>query len=202
MKQELLLLSLGFACALGEATALAQAPSARAAKPTFTSRLMPPAGSASGKKGERMAPEGSARAHGGKPDMLHPMGPGNDRTKARTAELMATNRARRAARAAMLHQRFGARALSDQSLVAELKLHARRMAYLNRARLVAENEIEEPKRSKVLARIQKLVDKEGARHERRVAKFTNPMPAPSGSAAEKTNDMPAPSAAASAGGGK
>lgn len=47
----------------------------------------------------------------------------------------------------------------------ELKKHARRMAYLRRARHVAEAE----GRDKLAAHIQKLIDKEKTRHQRRAA---------------------------------
>jgi hypothetical protein len=98
-------------------------------------------------------------------------------------ELRATHRERRSARVAELRSKYGAMHLRSRPLTMELRHHARRTAYLNRARLIAENEIDEPKRAKVLARIDELVEKENARHERHVARLTGDAgPSPSGSA--------------------
>jgi hypothetical protein len=126
--------------------------------------------------------------------------------KKRLAELMETHKARREARLAALRAKYSAGELGMPALMMELRHHARRMAFLNRARLIAENELEEPKRAKVLARIDKLIEKENERHERHVTRLKNPGAAPSASAAAPPGSGPPkppklmPKAAASAGG--
>lgn len=80
-------------------------------------------------------------------------------------------KARREARMFDVRQRYGAAVLSRREVLEELRVHARRMAFLNRAKLVATTELEEPKRAKALARIDKLTAAEKARHQERIAKL-------------------------------
>lgn len=72
----------------------------------------------------------------------------------------------------------------------ELKNHARRMAFLNRAMVLAETEAKD--KDKLTARISKLIDKENERHDRAMEHFKS-LPAAAASAA-----MPAASAAPAA----
>jgi hypothetical protein len=165
-------------------SAFAQAPSssARHGKPFGA----PPGGSAGphGKPGHAhdaaaAAPSGSvAPAASG-----HPGGP-PDRPALhqKMMERMATFKARREAHVGELRSRFSELHLKNEALRNELRRHARSVAFLTRARLVAEAELTEPKKAKVLKRIDVLLAKEAARHDRHVAKFTSTGPSASGSA--------------------
>ena len=148
-------------------------------------------------KNAAAAPSGSAHLRSAQDDMAEQFRkhrPNGPELQAKLAELRATGGARRAAHVAELRVRFGAAALHDKALVGELRAHARRVAFLNRAKLVATTELDEPKRTAALARIDKLMAREQQRHERRVEKLKAmpPQPGPSGAPA-------APSAAAPAG---
>jgi hypothetical protein len=63
-----------------------------------------------------------------------------------------------------LGKRWGS-ALAMPAAREELKHHARRTAYLNRALLLAQSEVTKDK-DKLIERITKLIDKENERHER------------------------------------
>jgi hypothetical protein len=89
-----------------------------------------------------------------------------------------------------LSKRWGG-ALAQPSAVEELKHHARRMAWLNRAMVVAETEAKD--KAKVTERISKLIDKENDRHERAMEKLKSMPTTPGASAAPAA--APAPSAA-------
>jgi hypothetical protein len=92
-----------------------------------------------------------------------------------------------------LLKRWGS-ALSVPSARNELKLHARRMAFLDRALLVAQTD-NKPNKDKMLERISKLIDKENQRHESAMARF-----AAEPSAAAGTPAVAAPAASAASGG--
>lgn len=77
----------------------------------------------------------------------------------------------------------------------ELKNHARRMAFLDRALVLAETEAKDKDKDKLNARISKLIDKEDERHERAMERFKS-MPAPAASAPAAAT--PPPAAAGSA----
>jgi hypothetical protein len=106
----------------------------------------------------------------------------------RLAELRASGQTRRTAHLANLRMRFDERLLHDRDVLAELRAHARRQAFLNRAKVVAATELEEPKRSAVLARIDKLLAREQVRYDKRIAKLkltaqpSSSTSAPAGSA--------------------
>jgi hypothetical protein len=70
-------------------------------------------------------------------------------------------RERRRQRAEELRARYG-RALSEPAVMAELRVHARRMARLNTLRRIAERE----GKTALVPRIDKLIEKERARHQR------------------------------------
>jgi hypothetical protein len=90
-----------------------------------------------------------------------------DEIRAKLSELKATRDGRRDARVSELRARYGA-ATEDPAFRAELRVHARRMAFLHRAQLVAATELAEPKRSRTLARISGLTAKEQRRHGSRM----------------------------------
>ena len=91
-----------------------------------------------------------------------------------------------------LGKRWGG-ALAQPSAVEELKHHARRMAWLNRAMVVAETGATDKDRPKLTERISKLIAKENDRHERAMERLKS-MPATPGASAAP-NAAPAPSAA-------
>jgi hypothetical protein len=99
-----------------------------------------------------------------------------DELRTKLGELGATRKARREARVAELSTRFGDAALADPALREELRVHARRMAFLHRAEMVAAMDLAEPKRAQTLA----LTAKEERRHGARVDAIRRA--APSGSA--------------------
>lgn len=74
-----------------------------------------------------------------------------------------------------LKTRFGA-ALGAPAAREELEHHARRMAKLNRAMVLTETEVTKD-RDKLKERIQKLIDKENARHEAALEKLKAAQPA-------------------------
>lgn len=160
---------------------MAQAPSAsaRPGKPPHAH----PGGSAGHDHGRpmggRMGPAGSAAPAGSG----HQHGPA-DRPSLhkRMMERRATHKARRDEHIGKLRARFSDIHLKDEALRNELRRHARAVAFLTRAQLVAEEELTDPKKSKVLKRIEVLLAKEQARHERHVARFTSAGAVPSGSA--------------------
>jgi hypothetical protein len=116
--------------------------------------------------------------------------PKPEEVQAKMGELRATFAARREAHREAMRNQLGPGAFSRPDLLEELKKHARRMAFLNRAKLVATTDLEEPKRTTTLTRIDKLVSKEQARHQSAMQKLKT-QPTPGASA-------PAPSAAPAA----
>jgi hypothetical protein len=115
--------------------------------------------------------------------------PNQEELKAAMTAAREGAKVRREARILEVRQRYGLGALSRREVLDELRVHARRMAFLNRAKLVATTELEEPKRAKALARIDKLTAAEKTRHEERIAKLRatspgdadgNARPGPSG----------------------
>jgi len=80
-----------------------------------------------------------------------------------------------------LKARFGA-ALGAPAAREELEHHARRMAKLDRAMVLAETEVTKD-RDKLKERIQKLMDKENARHEAALEKLKAAQPAAGAAAA-------------------
>lgn len=134
--------------------------------------------SAQSPPGERMQrrapPPGSARwAHGGQEELAEQFRkrrPKPEEVQAKLRELHATADARRDEHRAELRKEFG-NALGRKDLDDELRKHARRNAFLSRAKLVATTELDEPKRSAALARIDKLSAQENTRHDRAVQKL-------------------------------
>jgi hypothetical protein len=91
-----------------------------------------------------------------------------------------------------LSRRWG-NALGQPSAREELKLHARRMAFLDRAMVLAETEAKD--KDKVTDRISKLIDKENERHERVMERLKS-MPTPPAPSAAASAPAPAPAPAA------
>jgi hypothetical protein len=78
----------------------------------------------------------------------------------------------------------------------ELKIHARRMAFLNRALVLAQGDTK-PDKEKTVERISKLIDKENTRHDKAMARIQS-QPATAVAAAPPN---PAPPAVSNAAGG-
>jgi hypothetical protein len=139
-------------------------------------------------------PSSSARfLRGGQADLAEQFRrrrPKPEELEAKLGELRKTAGERREAHRNELRARFG-QALGRKDLNAELAKHARRLAFLNRAKVVATSELEEPKRTAALARIDKLLAAENARHDGAVQKLGTPAPSSVASAA-----APAPSGSA------
>ncbi|HYP87316.1 MAG TPA: hypothetical protein VEQ59_04170 [Polyangiaceae bacterium] len=66
--------------------------------------------------------------------------------------------------------------LSEPAVAAELKLHATRLAELNRLEFLAQNARQGAAREQLLARVQRLVVRESERHRRHLAKLTAAPP--------------------------
>lgn len=119
--------------------------------------------------------------------------PKPEEAEAKLGELRSTFAARRQAHRERMRADFGPAALSHPDVFAELRKHARRMAFLNRAKLVATTELEEPKRTAALGRIDKLIASEQARHQAAVQKLKAERPStPAASASAVTSAVPAP----------
>jgi hypothetical protein len=96
-----------------------------------------------------------------------------------------------------LKQRFGS-ALAMPAARQELEHHARRTARLERALLLCETEAVKDK-DKLKERIQKLIDKENARHDQAMARLQSMPTTPAASAAAAAPPTPATSVAAEKG---
>jgi hypothetical protein len=102
-----------------------------------------------------------------------------DRIKAMHAARLERKKEHRAE----LRARWGP-ALNFPSIREELRHHARREAFLSRMMFVAETEVTGKKKEAMIARIEKLIDKENERHERAMQRLkSNPIPPASASAA-------------------
>jgi hypothetical protein len=143
-------------------------------------------------------PSGSAGFRHPRPDWadgFRKKRPDPKEIQAHIAEFRASAAARRAEHMSEIRQRFGPKLLGTREFAEEFRHHARRMAFLRRAKFVATTELEEPKRTAALARIDKLTEREQARHERRVEKLKSnqPSPGPSGAPSAAASAAPAPS---------
>lgn len=94
-----------------------------------------------------------------------------------------------------LSRRWG-NTLNLPSAREELKNHARRLAFLERAMVIAESEAKD--KDKLTARISKLIDKENERHTRAMERFASAPPAASGAPSSSATPAVAPPPAASA----
>ena len=117
-----------------------------------------------------------------------------DELAAKLAQLNSTRDERRKEHREDVSKRWGA-TLAAPPARDELKLHARRMAWLNRALLLAQTDVKSDK-PKTIERISKLIDKENERHDKAMARIQS-QPA----AAVSAVPVPAPSAATEASGG-
>jgi len=109
---------------------------------------------------------------------------------AKLAQLSSTRDERRKEHRAEVGRRWGS-ALARPPARDELKLHARRIAFLDRALVLAQADTK-PDKAKTIDRISKLIDKENARHDKAMAHIQS-QPAAAATAAPS-----APAASASA----
>ncbi len=119
-----------------------------------------------------------------------------DEIKEKLAKLQETSETRAKDHRRALSERWGY-ALASPAVREELKQHARRVAFLNRAMVLAESEPKD--KAKRTERITKLLDKENERHERAMERFKS-TPAPALSASAAPPPAPATSAEAAKGG--
>lgn len=120
-----------------------------------------------------------------------------DELKARLTELRERREDRAKEHREELKARYGA-ALGSPAAREELEHHARRLARLNRAMVLAETEVVKDK-DKLKERIQKLLDKENARHQQAMDRFKANTPPGAGAAAPSASAAPeAPPAAVAA----
>ena len=120
---------------------------------------------------------------------------GKDELKAKLAQLQDTRSERRTEHRHELGKRWGA-TLALPNARDELKIHARRMAFLDRALVLAQAD-SKPNKDQTIERISKLIDKENARHDRAMARIQS-QPA---AAAAAATSVAVPSATSVAGGG-
>lgn len=144
-------------------------------------------------------PSGSAHwLHGGQEELAEQFRrrrPKPAELQEKLSELHKTANERRDAHRKELRAKFGA-ALGRKDLQDELAKHARRVAFLNRAKVVATTELDEPKRTTALARIDQMLAKEDARHDGAVQKLNASGPNAVASAAATPSGSAAPSGSA------
>jgi hypothetical protein len=99
-----------------------------------------------------------------------------DELKAKLAQLSDTRDQRRKEHRQDIGNRWGT-TLAKPPARDELKIHARRMAFLNRALVLAQGGTA-PDKDKTIDRISKLIDKENARHDQAMTRIQS-QPAPS-----------------------
>jgi hypothetical protein len=110
-----------------------------------------------------------------------------DQLKQKLTELHATTAERKKEHREELGKQWGA-TLAKAPAKDELKVHARRMAFLNRALVLAQSDTK-PDKQKTIDRITQLIDKENARHDQAMTRIQS-QPAPVASA------LPTPAAPA------
>jgi hypothetical protein len=127
----------------------------------------------------------------------------------RIAEMRANKVERRKEHREGLRHRWGV-ALMHPAVREELRHHARREAFLSRALFLAQTQAAPKDKDKLIARIEKLIEKEDARHDRAMERLKSMPPPPAsaasaaaapGASAAAAAPAAAPSAAPSAKGG-
>jgi hypothetical protein len=113
-----------------------------------------------------------------------------DELKARLQALRESEQQRRKEHQQMVKQRWG-KALALTPAKDELRLHAKRSAMLDRALIVAQTEAKPTDQAKLAQRIEMLIDKENARHERTMMRLSSMGTAPSGASAPTDSPSPA-----------
>ena len=117
----------------------------------------------------------------------------------RIAEMRANKAERKKEHREGLRRRWGA-TLAHPAVREELRHHARREAFLSRALFLAQTQAAPKDKDKLVERIEKLIEKEDARHDRAMERLKSmpPPPASAASAAAAPGMSAAPAAAPSA----
>jgi hypothetical protein len=100
----------------------------------------------------------------------------------RIAEMRANKAERKKEHREGLRRRYGA-ALAHPAVREELRHHARREAFLSRALFLAQTQAAPKDKDKLIARIEKLIEKEEARHDRAMERLKSMPPPPASAAA-------------------
>jgi hypothetical protein len=110
--------------------------------------------------------------------------------KSRLEKLRETQSERRKRHQELVHQRWGSSLLATSQAKQELREHARRSALLERALLLAQTETKLPDRAKVIERIEKLIEREDARHDRVMTQMKSTPGSAEAKAAPAQNPTP------------
>jgi hypothetical protein len=110
--------------------------------------------------------------------------------KSRLEKLRESQAERQKQHQQLVHQRWGSSLLATSQAKQELKDHARRSAMLDRALLLAQTETKLPDRNKVIERIEKLIEREDARHERAMTQMKSTPGSAEAKAAPAQNPTP------------
>jgi hypothetical protein len=104
-----------------------------------------------------------------------------EQVKDRLAKLEETRKEREQRHREALKERWGDR-LAEPAVVQELQHHERRMAMLDRMLLLTETERTGKDREKLVQRVEKLIEKENSRHEKKMTELKTSTPAPANQA--------------------
>ena len=118
--------------------------------------------------------------------------------KERLAKLHDDAKDRRTAHREALKERWGD-TLAKPNAREELKHHARRTAFLNRALLLAETESKAKDKDKLVERIEKLIAKENERHDKAMDRLKSGQPGTAAAVAAAPGATPAAAAATATG---
>lgn len=118
--------------------------------------------------------------------------------KDRLAKLRDDAKDRRKAHREALKERWGD-TLAKPNVREELRHHARRMAFLNRALILAETERKGKDKDKVVERIEKLIEKENERHTRAMERIKSGQPGTAAAGTAAAGTTPAAAAATATG---
>ncbi len=108
----------------------------------------------------------------------------------RLAKLKETQKDRRTEHRKALKDKWGD-TLAKPNAREELRHHARRLAFLNRALLLAETERKGKDKDKIVERIDKLIEKENTRHESAMERIKSGQPAATAAASATGETAPA-----------
>jgi len=117
--------------------------------------------------------------------------------KERLAKLRDDAKDRKKAHREAIKERWGD-ALAKPNALQELKHHARRMAFLNRALILAETERKAKDKDKLVERIEKLIEKENERHAKAMERIKSGQPGPNAAASAAPGTAPAAAPATAA----
>ncbi len=120
------------------------------------------AGAEGAKEAREAAKEARKEAREARGDAVEATGDAKDALKARWKKLRETRKERRQERRAKIKEKWGEDVLKRPAVRAELKIHARRVARLNRIRALAKADGKDA----VVERVDKILAKENSRHDK------------------------------------